>query len=790
MARPSIADTPLLKTARERFKLADEADSDQAQRERDDIAFEAGDQWPADIRQARMGQQPTNGMPAVPARPTLTINQIRGPVRQVLNEERQADLGIELVAADDFGDLGITPDDTEVQLREGLVRRIQRDSMAADARTWAFKRAVIAGRGYYLVNTRYLPGKTWDQEVCVERIYNQAGVLLDPSHEQPDGSDADWEFIGTWMPWDRYKAQYPTAVDGADNVMADCSEADFVAMTEEYPKWYRQTTSYTDNKGQTQELKQQAVRVVSYWYTDRVSRTLCLLADGSSAWKDELPKDAEIVDERTEVEKTIRYCLIGGGVQILDQTDWAGPDMPIVKVLGEEILPYDDQRRVEGMVRCARSSQEALNYMISKQVEQIGLTPIAPLMLDPEAIEGYEAEYDLANTRTIGRLKYKTYDDQGRELHPPLRPPVDPNILPISQSIALFDQTIKNTTAVSDPAMGQTDPSVKSARHARYLIEESRISTSNFLDNLARSARYEGQIENNLLYPIYGARPGRLVRILTGEGEGQMMRIADPEQGPQQAAMADKAAKVGKLTKDAHFNVIVKIAKNTDNRREQFVRMFGDILGADPTQMAVGGDLFYKNMDIPEARQLAKRQRAMLAPPVQQLLAAEEQGQQVDPASMAQIQALTEQLQHAEAALQELSKDREGNELKAKTDLEIAALNADRDLRLEQMKLGLQMKQAEIDFEKAKMDNATKLRVAEINAETKGLVSAQALEHEAIALAHTQEHEATMADDQREHEARVEEQGQRHDAEMADRAQAFEAGENERNRQAQPEADA
>ena len=145
----------------------------------------------------------------VPARPSLVINKTREPVRQVLNSERQSDLGIELVPADDFGDLGETISEDEIYLREGLVRRIQRESKAADARTWAFNRAAIAGRGYWRVNTRYVPGKTNDQEIYIHRWYNQSCVTLDPAHEQPDGSDAEWAFVGTDMPWDQYKAEYP-----------------------------------------------------------------------------------------------------------------------------------------------------------------------------------------------------------------------------------------------------------------------------------------------------------------------------------------------------------------------------------------------------------------------------------------------------------------------------------------------------------------------------------------------------------------------------------------------------
>ncbi len=662
-ARTAIVDTPTLELARARFKLGNESNDPQAERERDDTAFENGEQWPTDVLQARMGTPAQPGQPSVPARPVITINKVRRSVQQVLNQERESDIGIEIVPADDFGDLGLTPDDTEITLREGLVRRIQRESQAADARSWAFKRAVIAGRGYYLVMTRYLPGKTWDQEIYVHRIYNQAGVVLDPSHEQPDGSDAEWGFMGTWVPWDRIKAQYPFLADGKNNPLTDYSEQDFIAMTESYPDWYRQSYEQTDTKGNKQTVKQVACRVTDYWYVNRETRELAVLEDGSSVWFEDLPEGVGAVDTRLVVEKKIEKCTIVGGVVIVEQTDWAGPDMPIVKVLGEEILPYDEQRRAEGMVRQARGSQQGLNYMISKQVEMVGLTPIPPLMVDPEAIEGYEAEYALMTTRTFGSLKYRTYNDEGKELRPPMRPPVSDLNMGVSQSIALFDQAVKDTTAVSDPALGQADPSVKSARHARYLIEESRLGNSGFLDNLARSIRYEGQVINNLLYPIYGAKPGRMVRAILGDGEAQTMQIGDPQAQPQKPQMPQQAqqqrakvAQVAKLTEDAHFNVIVKISKSSTNRRQQFVMQYGDILTADPNQMAVGGDLFYKNMDIPEAKELAERQRVMLAPPVQQFLASKEKGENFDPVAQAKLAELTQRLQHAEAALQQLAK--------------------------------------------------------------------------------------------------------------------------------------
>jgi hypothetical protein len=756
-----------LKKARDRFKLANDADSDQATREQDDIRFEAGDQWPADIKLARQGQQPTNGMPAVPARPTLVINKVKEPVRQILNSERASDIGIELVPADDFGDLGIRPDDTEVTLREGLVRRIQRESQAADARTWAFKRAVIAGRGFYLVMTRFLPGKTWDQEIYIHRIYNQAGVLLDPSHEQPDGSDADWGFIGTWIPWDRYRAEYGTLADGAENPYADSNETDFVAMKETYPEWYRA------------EPGEKAVRVVDYWYTDRDAKTLCVMADGAAYWEEEVPDGAEVVDTRTVVQKQIKFCKIGGGVQILEETDWPGQDMPIVKVLGDEVLPYDEKRRAEGVVRPARDAGMGENYMISKFVETVGLAPIPREIVDPDAIDGFESWWAAANTRALPYRPARTYDDQGRAFNPPHVSNVDPNIVSMAQGIAMFDQFIKSTTAVPDSTLGNVDPSLKSGRAIREVVQNAKQSTSNFLDNLARSVRYEGQIINNLLYPIYGTKPQRLVRILTGEGENQTMLVADPEQqGQIDPQLQQRAQKVAKLTKDAHFNVLVKVKKAPEGRRDQFIEMFGQILAADPAQMMVAGDIFYKNLDIPEAKSLAKRQRVMLAPPVQKLLAEEENGQQpLPPQAEAQLAQQGEQLKHADAAIQELQKALDSKQIEQQGKLQEVQMK-------EQSTVAQKQIDAQLQIQLQQMKDATSIRVAEIAAQSKGLLAFAGHEHEAQALGQSQQHEQDMGEAQRQHDAQMAARQMAHQQASADGQQDFDAQQAEAGRMA------
>lgn len=647
-----------LQLARARFKQAQTADHEQREREKQDLRFYAGDQWPDDVRTIRAGQNANNGLPPVPARPCLTINKTREPVRQVLNQERQADMGIEIVPADDFGDLVGPIDETEIQLREGLVRRIQRESKAADARTWAFARATIAGRGYYGVMTRYVPGKTNDQEIYIHRYYNQACVTLDPAHEQPDGSDAEWAFVGVDMSWEAYKAEFGKR-NGKKNRLADATDDQFRALGDEQPDWF------------TAEDDVRMVRVVDYWYTVRTSRELVTYqaADGSQVteWADEVPEapvgSVEVPHSRRQVvDKAIKWAKIDGvDDDVLDETDWPGPDMPIVKVLGEELQPYDKFRRVEGMVRPMREPGYGFNVMVSRWVELIGLAPLTPAMVEEGTIEGYEDWWQLANTRTLPYLPFKMKNLEGeRAAGPPTVPPArNAPIQDVAASVQMFDDAIQSTSGHPKPSLGQTDPSVKSFKQARLLQEQATQGSNHYLDNLQRSIRYEGQIINNLLYPIYG-RPGRIARILNKEGDAETVLLHQPmvRQGgkPVPAPQGAQQAKTYTLTKDAQFNVIVKVSKNYDSRREQEAAIVGEMISANPELMTWFGDLYFQNLDGPGHQQMADRAKIMLAAPIQQMLQAKQSGMNLPPEVLGQLAAAQAQIQQLQQQVAEASK--------------------------------------------------------------------------------------------------------------------------------------
>lgn len=743
----------LLKTARARWKQAEDAEQKQRERELSDLRFVALDQWPEAVRASRSGRQDA-GLPATPPRPCLTLDKINEPIKQVLNEERQSDMGLEIVPADDFGELIEPLDDQEIKVREGLVRRIQRSSEAKDARSWAFDRTLKAGRGFYSVMTRFVQSKSWDKEVYLRRFYNQGCVLLDPAHEQPDGSDADWGFVGVDMPGNQYDAEF-TKRNGKPNRVSDASDSEWRILQDEAPDWF------------TSDGEQRTVRVVEYYYTERTSKELALMPDGSSLWMDEVPEGMKPIDTRMVIQKQIKWCKIDGcDDDVLEETDWEGQFMPIVKVLGEELQPYDNERRVQGMTRAARDGQEGRNAMASKLVETVGLTPIPPFQATHAQVEGYEAWYAAATTRTLPYLPYNETGTAGNLQGPPTRTPLDTNISAIGAALQMFDENIQTNT-MHDPSLGKSDPSLRSGKAIQAIQQQGRMGSSNFMENLARSMRYEGQIINDLLYPIYGKRPGRLARIINGQGEAETIQLGAPPtttmpgsmpmpgQAPRMQMQPGKPPlKQYTLTKDANFNVIIKVTRSYDSRREQEAQQLGDLLSAAPMLITWFGDLWFKNQDGPGHTELAERAKLMLDPKIAQMLASKDSGQApVPPQIQAQMQQGQQQLQQMQQVIQELQRKVETDEVKAKATIEKARIDADVAIKLQAMK------------------DATEIRVAHIQAMKEAEDGVREDREEMIALGQQQAHEQAMQAQQQQHDQAMAQQTAQQQAQMAQQGQ-------------------
>ena len=726
-----MADTTndaVLTLAKARFDLVLEAEAEQRRREEDDLKFDAGDQWPDDVKAARGGQV-VDGVP-IPARPMLTISKLDQPVQLVINQARNARLGINV-----HPDSEDASDET-AEVLQGLIRHIEVRSQADHARNWAFERAVKCGRGAYRVLKNYVDdsGEDFDQELSIERILNQSSVYLDPYAQKPDWSDGEWAFVGGFMPAERFTREFP------DSALAGQLDDTFAGPGDTPPSWMGE-----DAEGRP------TVRVMEYFVVQRTpaERVAYLDARGAmvSVWADEMPADVppEAVQQRRESERRSVMWYKLNGVEVLDQQEWDGRYIPIIPVIGRE-QNIDGVRRFVGVINPAKDAQRLFNYAVSTAVETVALEPKAPFVGYEGQFEGHESAWSQANTRNFPYLQVKPTTIGGQPAPLPQRQMAGAQLGP---SLALVQQAsdyIQATTFVYDPSLGNSAGS-RSGRAVMALQQQSDAGNSNYLDNLAQVAMaYEAKVLLDLIPRIYD-RPGRIARILGRDDSASRVMLnapftmgptgapvpapqgppgmpgpmpgpmppgmpgpqGMPPQGPPQAQgpmpgqgpmRLRPRVKHHDLTV-GRYTVTITVGKSWQSRVSQAADEMGQVLTANPGLMPIIGDLYFRHRDFPGHDEIADRLKRMVPPQAQ---GPEEDGAGPDPAQLQMqlqqvqqqsgqmIEQLTQQLQQAQQALQQ-------DQAKVQGELQAKQMLMQADMQAKQMELQARMQQTQMEIE-------------------------------------------------------------------------------------------
>jgi hypothetical protein len=504
-----------MQEALKRFKLGVEADTDQRLREEDALRFQVPDMaWPKDVKEQRKPQ--IVGGVAIPQRPMLSIPTLDQPIQMTLNAEKAAHLGIKIHPISEEAD------DETAEIIQGLYRRIEVESRAGLARSWAFERAVKAGRGYYRVLTEADPdgGSPFDQKISIKRILQQGSVVLDPFAQEPDWSDGQWAFLIQDMPWDTYQRRFPKSK------MAAFDEDELAVVGVETPHWVSGDPGAAGR----------AVRVAEYYRLEHTPRTRVLLDDGTDAFDDEIPEGRTVLEgpgARSVEEQvpTLWWSVMNAIEELEPAQTQDGRYIPIIPVLGRELIPFEQQRRWVGIIEPNKDAVRLLNYSASSAVELAALESKAPYTMVEGQEEGHEQEWQLANVRNFPYLRYRNVSLNGTPAPPPQRTQVDTSRL--GPSMVLLQQAqdfIHQGTGAFESALGQQTPSARSGKAVMALQQQYDQGSSHFLDSLAEvSLTYEAKVILDLIPHIYD-RPGRVARILDLEDESRTILLNTPFQ--------------------------------------------------------------------------------------------------------------------------------------------------------------------------------------------------------------------------------------------------------------------
>jgi hypothetical protein len=637
--KPAKSDSDILTVARARLDMAVSALAESREDEIDDLRFYAGSpdnhwQWPADVLATRGAVQGQT----INARPTLTINKLPQHVRQVTNDMRQNRPGAKVIPVDDNADVEVA------EIFNGMIRHIEYISDADVAYDTACENQVSYGEGYITLMTEYCDENTFDQDIKIGRIRNSFSVYMDPLIQDPTGADAKYCFITEDLTKAEYERQYPDA--------APISTLQSLGVGDQsISNW----------------LNEDTVRIASYYYIDYDKTKLNLYPGNQSAFEgtpeDKMLKDmfGKPVKSRMSERPRVMYCKING-YEILEQKEWAGKWIPVIRVIGNE-FEVDGRIYISGLVRNAKDAQRMYNYWVSQEAEMLALAPKAPFIGYGGQFEGYEDKWKTANTNNWPYLEVNpdVTDGQGAVLPLPQRaqPPMASSGL--LQAKAGASEDIKSTTGQYNASLGMGS-NERSGKAILARQREGDVGTFHYGDNLTRAVRHVARQLVDLIPKIYDTQ--RIARIIGEDGETKMVKINPDQPQPVNKIVNEQGIVIEKIYNPGvgKYDVVATTGPGYATKRQEALEAMAQLLQGNPQLWQVAGDLFVKNMDWPGAQEMSKRFAKTIDP---KFLSDGED----DPALQAaqqQIQAMGAEMEQMYQMIQNVGKSIEMQDLERK----------------------------------------------------------------------------------------------------------------------------
>lgn len=626
------SDEDILATARERFRLCEEAEVEIRRDALDDLKFAAGDQWrPADRTQRE-------GAGGINSRPCLTFNKLIGPLNQTANEARMNASGIQVHPVDSSSD----PDTAKVI--EGMIRHIEYVCKADEVYETAVEQSTAGSFGAFRINTRYCGSQSFDQELRIERVADPFSIYVDPYARQADKSDMRFAFEVEIFPRDEYEEDY------GDSAVAKSFDF-YEGMRPSLDPW----------------VTKSGVMVAKYWQVETEKRTLMQVQfrDGTRTpvFKEdlpaEMPRGTEIardasgkpIERETEIRKVRWYKI--NGVEILDRGDWLGQWIPIFPVLGKEMY-VGGERKLFSLVRFAKDPQRFYNYCKSSEAETLMLGTKAPWIGVKGAFK--DPRWATSNVVPYAYLEYEPVDIGGQPAPPPQRNVFEPPIQAVSLAAAQASDDIKATTGIFDASLGARSNET-SGIAIRQRQSQAGLSNAHFIDNLNRAIRMCGIALCDLIPKIYDGP--REVRILGIDRTQQIVKV-------NQQWRDDKGVNRCYDLSSGQFDATITVGPSYPTQRQENWDVLTQFAQAYPQLLQIAGDLVFKSADFPGASEIADRFRKTLPPgladepqtgpqQVQMLAAQFQQSQQT-------IAALTQELQQASEVIRTKQAEHESNE--------------------------------------------------------------------------------------------------------------------------------
>lgn len=572
----------IIRRAHERFRECVQWEGPFRQRYKDDMRFlyadsDNAEQWPASVR----AQRQTSGQVMV------TINKTHTHWLHVVNQAKENRAQISISPTGDQASYD------SAQIFEQILRRIEYLSDAETAYEKAMETAVGGGIGYWRIVTDYTDQDTFDQEIFIKQVADPLSVYLDPNIKTADGSDAKFAFIFDEMPRKEAEKKWPQLVSRSQ-IFGDMAEnwlsGDSIRIAEYYERNEGKEWLYAIPSGDDDII---------------MARESSMPPGGAEMLKMAYEQNVQVQRRRVEKYTVDHYLIVGD--KIAEKSEWAGKYIPVVRVVGEEIIMEGRLDR-KGIVRYLKDAQRSFNYNASAALEFGALQSKSPYIAPVEAIEGLENYWATANNQNHAFLPYNHADEAGNPIPTPQRqqPPTGAPVY--LEGMQAAEHELMMASGQYEATFSEQGNEISGVSIEQRQKQGDRV-TFHYQDNLAKAIRYTGKQLIDLIPKIYDTK--RVLRIMDESGEEQQIHI-DPNARKALQQKEDQAeAKVAAIfnPRVGNYEVIATVGPNFETRRREAFNAMTNMLTANEALAPVIGDLYMANADFPFADKLQERMR-------------------------------------------------------------------------------------------------------------------------------------------------------------------------------------
>lgn len=583
----AITEGEIFEEAKDRLKIAADAESEFRPRAKEDMLFREGEgQW---------DDKPVTTISA--EEPEITVNLTDAFVTRVVNNIKQQRPRGKCHPVGDGADIEIA------EILNGIGRHIETRSEASVAYDSAADCAATAGLGYFRLVAEYISPRSFQKDLRILPIRNIFTVHMDPTAIMPSGADQNWCLISVKMKRQEYKRRYPTAENVSwndltrDEMRLEWEDKEAVRLAE-----YFRIKERADRLYQLRGMNgEESTRYQSELHGENGK------FDKDSVAKSLKARGWRIDGDRDSVRRGVEWFRLNG-TKVVERQQIPGEWIPVFRVEGNA-RDIDGHMMRRGMVRNMQGPQRMVNYGETAKIKRLGLAPQAPWVAAEGQLDGHP-EWTDANQRAYPAMVYKPVTVQTSQGEVPLPPPQRQPPAQIEAGFSEFVQGMRSNLLAVAGMPNEPDAdrqgvvvSGRAIDRRQYLSDQSHYQ---YYDNLTLAIAQCWRVMVDWI-PVYFSEQ-RMQRIIGEDSTPEMVEINQPvveqdETGnPIHRVKYDLSIGRYDVVMDTGPGYETKRAEGADNMIELLkVQALAEIIAKQ------GADLVFRSIDHPYMQELADR---------------------------------------------------------------------------------------------------------------------------------------------------------------------------------------